>query len=165
MSSETAPEKPLTDEDRRLVEGLIEARARIAKLFTLLSAGGLALFLLRVWGSSARSRNTAGLLVVAAVVTLVVGAIVFAFGWRPLSLMREDLRRGVRRRLRGEIRQIDRVDNAYGETITTVWLDSQRLTTRTAMFAGMEKGRTVTVEYLPGSGVALSASSGEGPSR
>lgn len=150
---------PLEPHDLASVRGLVAARARVARKFAL-AAGVLTLGYLVRAALRAQARGgsaSAATWAVEVVVVALVLALFWHFGLRPLAALRRDLDAAVKQVRAGTIGALQRLDNAYGETITWATIDGARLMTKGELFAGMKVGDRVVVELLPGARVVLAA--------
>ena len=156
----------LTDADRQLAAGILEARERVARRYTRLCGIALAVAAAAFCLLYPDAMRTAGLfdagralltLVLLVVLLGLLGLLVFWRGWLPIRQLRADLDEGRKRRLRGEVEQLGRVRNVYGETVTHAVVQGVRLRSREPWMLPVTPGQALDAEILPRSGVVLSA--------
>lgn len=162
----------LTDSDRQLAAGILEARERVARRYTRLCGIVLAVAAAAFCLLYPDAMRTAGLfdagralltLVLLVVLFGLLGLLVYWRGWLPIRQLRADLEEGRKRRLRGEVEQLGRVRNVYGETVTHAVVQGVRLRSREPWMLPVTHGQALEAEILPRSGIVLSARPPEQP--
>lgn len=148
---------PLTEQERAFVAEQLAKRRSIANRFATFAAIATALFLvqqaLEASGGS-RSKTPAHVGLGMAVV-LVMGLLVWYFGYRLVFLMKKDLAAGRKQKKTGKIEAIESHGNAYGEMITHVTVGGEKFVTRGGFFDRCRGGERVMVVVLPRSRVAI----------
>ena len=145
---------PFSPAHRQHVQTLISERTQIARQFTYAGAiigisGLVGLF------PSALEEGVAVAVAMSVGLTILVAAMLWWFGWRRVFMMKQDLAEGQLDTVSGKLERLDRIKNAYGETITHATLAGTRHTTREPLFDGFDKGEVLTIDRLPRSKVPL----------
>ena len=148
---------PLSPAEKITVERLLVSRTGTARVFSLAAGIATALFILRMWGRSRYSTDDRLLVLAEPFILAGVAALVWYFGWAPVTRLRQDLAAGVKEVRVGAISRLDRIDNAYGETITWATVGGDKLFTKSDVFNRFQVGDRVSVEILPKSKVAFAA--------
>ncbi|MDC0748610.1 hypothetical protein [Polyangium mundeleinium] len=147
---------PLTEEERALVSMQLASRRSVANRFAIIAAIPSTLFVLKVvLDGMGRGSKGAALFGLAIAFVIVVGLLVWTFGYRLVALISADLAAGEKRRITGKIERITSEGNAYGETITYVTVGGERFVTRGRFFDRCRGGEAVALDVLPRSRVAL----------
>jgi hypothetical protein len=154
------PELRLTAAEREAVEAMLRSRERHAWTFT--AVGGVAAaasMTYSIAGSCAGQHASAKLeaLAVGVLVLSVIWSVVWYFGWTDALKLRRDLGRGTKQTLTGLVTSLTRAGSARGGTVTTAVINGRAVSTRTGCLDGIEEGGMATVEVLPHSDIALSA--------
>lgn len=139
---------------------MLAERRAIAKRFALLASlptGGF--LVLRLLDASTASRsNRLAIYGILIAVVIVIGLLIWFFGYRLVSLMKKDIEAGKKIQKRGQLEAIETHGNAYGEMITYVTLGGQRYMTRGKYFDRCKGGELIEISILPLSRVLLSGS-------
>lgn len=158
MAEENEKLSDLSAAERMLALQMLMERRAIAKRFALLASlptGGF--ILLRLLDASTASRASRpaiyGILIA---VVIVVGLLIWYFGYRLVGLMQKDIDAGKKLQKQGKLEAIETHGNAYGEMITYVTLGAKRYKTRGKFFDRCRGGEQIEMTILPLSRVLLS---------
>jgi len=151
MSEQTLP---LSDIEHLMVAQLLKKRRAIADRFALIM-GLVTFFVLAQIFLPNPGKHLFALIGVALATVGAVGALLYYTGYRPVLDLKKDLEGGKKLHVKGKVTRIESQGNAYGESITTIWLTGDRFLTRSKDFDTCREGAVITLYVLPISRFAI----------